>query len=116
MPGVSVLIFFVSGRGWQFCDLRRCLERQHRASGPPQFRAGNKKPRTKPGLSLVHGEKLVVRRHRACTPAEAVVDPQGHHVHVLADPVIGDGYEARVGHGEGVVCISHPQMVVFGAD
>ena len=44
-----------------------------------QFGAGDKKPRTMPGPSLLHGEKLVARRNRGCAPAEAVVDPQFQH-------------------------------------
>ena len=48
--------------------------------------------------------------------AEAVVDAQGDHVHVLTDPVVEYACETRVDHGEGVVCISHPQMVVFDTE
>src|SRR6185312_7539052 len=60
--------------------------------------------------------RSVARGHRCAVTAKAVVDAQGDHVHVLADPVVEYAYQACVGHGEGVVGISHPQMVVFSAE
>jgi hypothetical protein len=53
-----------------------------------QFGAGDKKPRTMPGPSLLHGEKLVARRNRGCAPAEAVVDPQFQHPRGLGGPAV----------------------------
>src|SRR5690348_14240779 len=47
-------------------------------------------------------------------PAEAVIDPQGDHVHVLADPVertCHDGIDDR----ERVVRVTHEQVIVFDA-
>src|SRR5204863_174349 len=66
----------------------------------------------------VAGDKnwSVTRGHRCAVTAEAVIDAQGEHVHVLADPVVDYPHKARIDRGEGVVCSSHPQMVVFSTE
>ena len=63
-----------------------------------------------------HVNRGQCRGQRCAITAEAVVDAQGDLINVLGDPIVEYAYEARVSHGEGVVCISHPQMIVFSAD
>src|SRR6476620_7704410 len=44
--------------------------------------------------------------------AEAVVHAQGDHIHVLGDPIVEKIDKARIGSGERIVGIAHPQVVV----
>src|SRR5215471_442125 len=54
---------------------------------------------------------------RSAPAAEAIVDSDSDHVHVLADPVAKYGREARINpDAEGVVRTPHEQMVVFNTD
>ena len=62
------------------------------------------------------GRSLVPSRDRGRAPTKAVVEAQGNHVHVLSNPVVDDACKARIDPGEGIVRISHPQMVVFSTD
>src|SRR3954451_19885094 len=65
-------------------------------------------------MALARGS--VSRRHRGTEPAEPIVQAHGDHVNVLADPVVEYRRKARIDHGEGVVCMSHPQMVIFNPE
>jgi hypothetical protein len=53
--------------------------------------ATNKRPRSKPGPEFAETKRRsVARSHRSfseAVAAEAVVEAQGHHVDVLADPI-----------------------------
>src|SRR6516165_10191634 len=54
---------------------------------------------------------------RSAPAPEAIVEPHGDHVHVLADAVTEHGRKARIDpDAEGVVRTSHEQMVVFDTD
>jgi hypothetical protein len=50
---------------------------------------------------------------RSSKAAEAVVDTQGDHIHVLADPAVERSDKTRIGSRERIICVAHKQMVVF---
>ena len=49
---------------------------------------------------------------RRSTPAEAIVNANGDHIHVLADPIERTGNDG-IGYRERIVCITHEQVIVF---
>src|SRR3569833_3454811 len=64
------------------------------------------------------GRGSVSRRYRGAVAAEAIIETEGQHVHVLAD----SGAEDRHSSGsnlaccEGGVVTSHPEVVVFDTE
>ena len=62
---------------------------------------------------VVAGKRSVFRDDRAAVAAEAVVEAQGDHIHVLADPIVERTGNERIGDRERIVRVAHEQMVVF---
>ena len=55
----------------------------------PKFARYKKRPRTCRGQGSSAGEKgLVTGRYRRAVTAEAVIEAQGDHIHILADPAV----------------------------
>jgi hypothetical protein len=50
---------------------------------------------------------------RRTVTAEAVVNAQSDHIHVLADPVIEHSGKGGIGYRERIVGITHEEMIVF---
>ena len=56
-----------------------------------------KRPRTCRGQGSSSGEKgLVTGRYRRSVTAEAVIEAQGDHVHILADPIVDKSSVNRI--------------------
>src|SRR5215467_14971962 len=89
-----------------------------RVPGFPGFRAQTRSPGRCRGSSSPEVRRSVTGSNGRSAPApEAIVEPYGDHVHVLADPVTEHGRKARIDpHGEGVIRTPHEQMVVFDTD
>src|SRR6185436_11708709 len=58
----------------------------------------------------------VSRSDWCAVTAEAIVDAQGDHVHVLGDPVVEKSGVKRIEARERIIGIAHEQMVVFNAE
>jgi len=81
-------------------------------------RSATKSPGRGRGLTCVtdRSKASVAGRDRSFSVgAEAVVEPQRNHIHVLANPVERAG-ENRIYDRERVVSVTHKEMIVFDAD
>ena len=95
-------------------DSRSCLHVISERSITTPIR---KRPALRPAFPYQADDRSVSCDHWRGVTAEAVVEAQGEHVHVLSDPVVERIYEdPRNVHSEGVVRIPHPQMVVFSTE
>src|SRR3984893_13338590 len=58
-------------------------------------------------------ERSVAGRYWCPVTAEAVVDAQGDHIHILADPVVEETDKTQIGSRERIIRVAHKQVIVF---
>src|SRR6476469_3473235 len=61
-------------------------------------------------------ERSVAGRYWRPVTAEAIVQPKGDQVHVLADPIVDESSADRIDDRERVIGIAHEQVVVFDTE
>ena len=66
-------------------------------------------------LEICSRERSVFRYERRTEAAEAVVDAQREHIHILGDPVVEEADKTRIGSRERMVPVAHEQVIVFNA-
>ena len=57
--------------------------------------------------------RSVSRCDRCAVTAEAIVDAQGDHIHVLGDPIVENSGGTQIDTRERIIGIAHEQVVVF---
>src|SRR3954468_337000 len=84
-----------------------------------QIALNRKKAPASRGFGLRRLVRSVSRRDGGTKAAEAIVQPKGDHVHILANPVAEERNATGREHAcacEGAVVIPHPEVVVFNTD
>src|SRR3977135_3290694 len=96
-------------------DRKWLAHRQTDAIDPTATSARSR--RVKKAPAWCRGSSLLERSVAGCywcpVTAEAVVDAQGEHIHILTDPAVEHTDKTWIGSRERIIRVAHKQVIVF---